>query len=57
MRSWRSEFQRLYDLTPVVCVEERTEHRDEVLHVSFSHDGTMFATCSKDGFVKVLKPA
>ncbi|CAK9304756.1 unnamed protein product, partial [Gordionus sp. m RMFG-2023] len=28
-------------------------HKDQVLHVNFSHDGKMFATCSKDGFIKV----
>ncbi|GFN77599.1 F-box/WD repeat-containing protein 5 [Plakobranchus ocellatus] len=51
--SWRSEFKRLFYHTPAVLVEELKEHKDEVLHVSFSHDGTMFATCSKDGYVKV----
>ncbi|CAG5130289.1 unnamed protein product [Candidula unifasciata] len=52
-KSWRQEFKRLYYHTPAVLSEERKEHKDEVLHVSFSHDGTMFATCSKDGFFKV----
>ncbi|XP_059174024.1 F-box/WD repeat-containing protein 5-like isoform X2 [Physella acuta] len=52
-KSWRSEFKRLYYHTPAVLSEERKEHKDEVLHVSFSHDGTKFATCSKDGYFKV----
>lgn len=52
-KSWRLEFKRLYYHTPAVLSEEKKEHKDEVLHVSFSHDGTMFATCSKDGFFKV----
>uniref|UniRef100_A0A2C9JT43 F-box domain-containing protein n=1 Tax=Biomphalaria glabrata TaxID=6526 RepID=A0A2C9JT43_BIOGL len=52
-KSWRLEFKRLYYHTPAVLSEERKEHKDEVLHVSFSHDGTKFATCSKDGFFKV----
>ncbi|XP_005112407.1 uncharacterized protein LOC101854616 isoform X2 [Aplysia californica] len=51
--SWRSEFKRLHYHTPVLLTEERKEHKDEVLHISFSHNGTMFATCSKDGFFKV----
>lgn len=28
-------------------------HSHQVLHVSFSHNGRMFATCSKDGYVHV----
>lgn len=52
-RSWRFEFKRLHYHTPAVLSEERKEHKDEVLHVSFSHDGTKFATCSKDGFFKI----
>ncbi|CAL1545407.1 unnamed protein product [Lymnaea stagnalis] len=51
--SWRFEFKRLHYHTPAVLSEERKEHKDEVLHVSFSHDGTKFATCSKDGFFKI----
>lgn len=31
-------------------------HSHQVLHVSFSHNGRMFATCSKDGFVHVSSP-
>ena len=33
--------------------EEMNRHKDQVLHVSFSHNGQMFATCSKDGKVMV----
>lgn len=33
-------------------VDTIKEHHDEVLHVSFSHNGVLFATCSKDGYVK-----
>ncbi|CAG2170669.1 unnamed protein product, partial [Oppiella nova] len=28
-------------------------HENQVLHVSFSHNGLLFSSCSKDGFVKV----
>lgn len=31
----------------------QSAHNNQVLHVSFSHNGRMFATCSKDGFVHV----
>ncbi|GFR76643.1 F-box/WD repeat-containing protein 5 [Elysia marginata] len=51
--SWRSEFKRLFYHTPALFQEELKGHKDEVLHVSFSHDGSMFATCSKDGYFKV----
>ena len=51
--SWLSEFRRLHYHTPVIQSEVIKEHRDQVLHISFSHDGSMFATCSKDGYVKV----
>jgi WD40 repeat protein len=29
------------------------EHSHQVLHVSFSHSGKMFVTCSKDGLILV----
>ncbi|XP_064650003.1 F-box/WD repeat-containing protein 5-like [Lineus longissimus] len=51
--SWREEFQRLYAHTPLLESEVIKQHTDQVLHVSFSHNGEMFATCSKDGFIKV----
>ncbi|XP_076436408.1 F-box/WD repeat-containing protein 5-like [Babylonia areolata] len=51
--SWRSEYRRLKDETPAVLCEELQKHRDQVLHVSFSHNGDMFATCSKDGKILV----
>lgn len=37
------------------CVEVQTlkEHSDQVLHLSFSHSGYQFASCSKDCTVKV----
>ncbi|RUS87208.1 hypothetical protein EGW08_005048, partial [Elysia chlorotica] len=52
-KSWRSEFKRMYYHTPSALVDEFKEHKDEVLHVSFSHDGSMFATCSKDGYFMI----
>ncbi|XP_019643356.1 PREDICTED: F-box/WD repeat-containing protein 5-like isoform X1 [Branchiostoma belcheri] len=51
--SWRSEFRRLHFLSPVALTETLKEHTDQVLHVSFSHNGKMFASSSKDGFIKV----
>uniref|UniRef100_T1HBG4 Uncharacterized protein n=1 Tax=Rhodnius prolixus TaxID=13249 RepID=T1HBG4_RHOPR len=51
--SWFEEYKRLCYHTPRVCSEVLHGHRHEVLHVSFSHDGTMFATSSKDGFIMV----
>ena len=48
-----SEFKRLYYHIPVIESEVFHEHKDQVLHVSFSHNGKYFATSSKDGFVKV----
>lgn len=52
-KSWMEEYKRLSYHTPAVESEVLYEHKDQVLHVSFSHKGDMFATCSKDGFVKV----
>lgn len=37
----------------MVLTDILTDHSHQVLHVSFSHNGKMFATCSKDGFVIV----
>ncbi|XP_013420359.1 F-box/WD repeat-containing protein 5 [Lingula anatina] len=55
--SWYYEFQRLYYHTPVIQSENLQEgpgrHTDQVLHVSFSHNGEYFATSSKDGTIKV----
>ena len=51
--SWYDEFQRLYDTIPCVEVQALKEHSDQVLHLSFSHSGCLFASCSKDCTVKV----
>uniref|UniRef100_A0A6P7H3C8 F-box/WD repeat-containing protein 5 n=1 Tax=Diabrotica virgifera virgifera TaxID=50390 RepID=A0A6P7H3C8_DIAVI len=45
------EFKRLSYNIPVVHTETLSYHNDQVLHVSFSHNGKYFATCSKDGYV------
>ncbi|XP_055613874.1 F-box/WD repeat-containing protein 5 isoform X3 [Uranotaenia lowii] len=55
--SWRSEYKRLTDNVPMVMTDVLTNHSHQVLHVSFSHNGKMFATCSKDGFVIVWNSA
>ncbi|KFQ26849.1 F-box/WD repeat-containing protein 5, partial [Merops nubicus] len=51
--SWYEEFQRLYDTIPCVEVQALREHSDQVLHLSFSHSGALFASCSKDCTVKI----
>lgn len=51
--SWRNEYQRLTHETPTHLSETLLEHSDEVLDVSFSHDGKLFCTTSKDATVKV----
>jgi len=51
--SWREEYERLTDRCPCIESEVIRSHTDQVLHVSFSHDGRLFATTSKDGFIKV----
>lgn len=51
--SWRSEYKRLDFYTPIHLSETLTDHDDEVLHVSFSHDGKLFCTTSKDATIKV----
>uniref|UniRef100_UPI00398EE208 F-box/WD repeat-containing protein 5-like isoform X4 n=1 Tax=Pristiophorus japonicus TaxID=55135 RepID=UPI00398EE208 len=53
--SWLDEFRRLYDTIPCVEVETLKEHRDQVLHISFSHNGYLFGSCSKDCFVKDIE--
>ena len=47
------EFKRLAYHTPLIETEVLKEHSHQVLHVSFSHNGKMFATCSKDGYILV----
>ncbi|XP_070106526.1 F-box/WD repeat-containing protein 5 isoform X2 [Equus przewalskii] len=51
--SWYEEFRRLYDMVPCVEVQTLREHTDQVLHLSFSHSGYQFASCSKDCTVKI----
>ena len=51
---FQKEYKRLYYHSPLIESEILKAHRDQVLHVSFSHNGQWFATCSKDGFVKVI---
>lgn len=51
--SWYEEFRRLYDMVPCVEVQTLQEHTDQVLHLSFSHSGCQFASCSKDCTVKI----
>ncbi|CAG5108873.1 Similar to Fbxw5: F-box/WD repeat-containing protein 5 (Mus musculus) [Cotesia congregata] len=51
--SWFDEFRRLAYHTPLLETEVLLDHAHQVLHVSFSHNGKMFATCSKDGHVIV----
>ncbi|XP_061867643.1 F-box/WD repeat-containing protein 5 isoform X1 [Colius striatus] len=51
--SWYDEFRRLYDTIPCVEVQALREHNDQVLHLSFSHSGCLFASCSKDCTVKI----
>ncbi|XP_035914780.1 F-box/WD repeat-containing protein 5 isoform X2 [Anopheles stephensi] len=55
--SWRAEYRRLTNNVPMVMTDVLTFHSHQVLHVSFSHNGKMFATCSKDGFVIVWNSA
>ncbi|KAJ8875106.1 hypothetical protein PR048_022997, partial [Dryococelus australis] len=51
--SWFDEYKRLTYQIPIVQTEDLREHCHQVLHVSFSHNGKMFATCSKDGYILV----
>jgi hypothetical protein len=48
-----AEYKRLSYHTPIIQTEVLKEHSHQVLHVSFAHNGKMFATCSKDGYVLV----
>lgn len=51
--SWKGEYMRLFYHTPRIESEVLKDHKDQVLHVSYSHDGKLFATTSKDGYIKV----
>ncbi|XP_076683454.1 F-box and WD repeat domain containing 5 [Andrena cerasifolii] len=51
--SWLEEFKRLTYHIPLVETEVLKAHSHQVLHVSFSHNGKMFATCSKDAYIFV----
>jgi F-box and WD-40 domain protein 5 len=51
--SWYQEYKRLCDNVPLVLTEVLTKHTNQVLHVSYSNNGKMFATCSKDGQIIV----
>ncbi|XP_059473589.1 F-box/WD repeat-containing protein 5 [Neocloeon triangulifer] len=49
--SWMEEYYRLTACVPMLETEVLREHAHQVLHVSFSHNGKMFVTCSKDGWI------
>merc|ERR1719331_3694251 len=49
--SWIAEYRRMVDEVPVTLAQTLTAHDDEVLHVSFSHDGKQISSCSKDHHV------
>lgn len=51
--SWMDEYFRLTSCVPMMETEVLREHSHQVLHVSFSHSGKMFVTCSKDGLILV----
>ncbi|ELU06661.1 hypothetical protein CAPTEDRAFT_220138 [Capitella teleta] len=51
--SWRQEYKRLFFHAPLVESEVLDDHSDQVLHVSYSHNGQLFATSSKDCHIKV----
>ncbi|XP_054711080.1 F-box/WD repeat-containing protein 5-like [Uloborus diversus] len=53
--SWFNEYKRLKYHTPTQQTEVLVEHTHQVLHVSFAHNGEMFASSSKDGYIKVWK--
>ncbi|KAL4227259.1 F-box/WD repeat-containing protein 5 [Mactra antiquata] len=53
--TWYEEVKRVYHHVPTLLTEILTEHTDEVLHVSFSHNGQLFSTTSKDATLKVWK--
>lgn len=52
--SWIKEYMRVTESIPSVEYKTIKVHSDEVLHVSFSNNGRMFGTCSKDATVKVF---
>lgn len=56
-KTWFEEFKRVCYHIPIVQTETLTDHIHQVLHVSFSHNGKYFATCSKDGYVLVWDSA
>ena len=54
--SWLEEFKSLYYDTPVIeseAIVPVPEHIDEIYHISFSHNGQMFAVTSANGFLMV----
>ncbi|XP_077285899.1 F-box and WD repeat domain containing 5 [Arctopsyche grandis] len=50
---WLEEYKRLSRDIPIILTQCIDAHSNQVLHVSFAHNGTMFATTSKDGTVMV----
>ena len=46
--SWFEEFKWIHLNTPVLESQVLKRHTDEVLHVSFSNDGKLLASSSKD---------
>lgn len=50
--SWRSSYEQIVVSVPRFETDHLVDyHHDQVLHVSYSHNGRYFSTCSKDGHV------
>jgi len=51
--TWRDEFRRLVHHVPQCFLDEESVHNGGVSHVTFSSDGSMFATCGLDARLMV----
>ena len=51
--TWYSEYRRFYSISKLKPWTTLNVHKDEVLHVAFSHCGNFFSTTSKDKHVIV----
>lgn len=53
--TYYGEYRRVIDETPKTLAQTLTARKDQVVYVTFSHDGEIFLTCFKDCTLKVKK--
>ncbi|XP_033750720.1 F-box/WD repeat-containing protein 5-like [Pecten maximus] len=53
--TWKDEYVRMEDESPLILSETLEGHTDEIYHINFSSSGNLFSTTGRDASVRVWK--